>query len=231
MPDGRNRAPEARLFGAPDSVRTGCPRAANGQRVSAVADPSDDHKYEGLFHWKQRRTGDVGLSCSQSMTYAICTRSHGAKWQVTGRCGVLFGAILCLLTTTKPCRHRPDVLRRLMDSQSVEAQKPAMARRVREASIFFPGATAVGFGSLRNGPCPPSQGGETGKIPRMLRRQSCGLRWQAKRDTAFPGSGDSLMHPPVPRSAKAASRFACRRSPKQLRQYPCRAKRGRFFPC
>src|ERR1035441_7023717 len=45
----------------------------------------------------------------------------------------------------------------LMQSQSVEAEKPVMARRVRGASIRFPGGRAVGFGSSRNEPYPPSQ--------------------------------------------------------------------------
>src|ERR1035438_8944629 len=51
----------------------------------------------------------------------------------------------------------------LMQSQSVEAEKPVMARRVRDASICFPGGRAVGFGSLRNEPYPPSQAGKLTK--------------------------------------------------------------------
>ena len=50
MRAGRNRAPEARLFGAPNSVRTGRPNAGNRQRVSVGAEPSDDHECEDPFH-------------------------------------------------------------------------------------------------------------------------------------------------------------------------------------
>jgi hypothetical protein len=45
----------------------------------------------------------------------------------------------------------------LMQSQSVEAEKPIMGRRVRGVSISFPADRAVGFRSLRNEPYPPSQ--------------------------------------------------------------------------
>src|ERR1035441_5782757 len=85
------------------------------------------------------------------------------KMGVVGRCGVLFGAILCLLITTRAFRRRPDALWQLMQSQSVEAETPVMGRRVRGASICFPGSRAVGFGSLRNEPYPPSHAGKLTK--------------------------------------------------------------------
>src|ERR1035438_1114300 len=40
---------------------------------------------------------------------------------VAERCGVLFGAILCLLTTTRPFRHRPDALWLLIQLKPVDS--------------------------------------------------------------------------------------------------------------
>src|ERR1035437_2553383 len=64
----------------------------------------------------------------------------------------------------------------LMQSESVETETPVMARRVRGASICFPGGRAVGFGSLRNGPYPPSQTGKLTKSQgwRDDRAMDCG---------------------------------------------------------
>src|ERR1039457_4868105 len=69
----------------------------------------------------------------------------------------------------------------LMQSQSVEAENPIMARRVREASIRFPGGRAVGFGSLRNRPYPPSPAGKLTKSQgwRDDRGMDCGGKRRA----------------------------------------------------
>src|ERR1035441_1130360 len=84
----------------------------------------------------------------------------------------------------------------LMQSQSVEAEKPIMAQRVRGASIRFPGGRAVGFGSLRNRSYPPSQAGKLTKSQGWRDDRVMGCGGQRNAPPLYLAPAVSFMQPP-----------------------------------
>jgi hypothetical protein len=95
----------------------------------------------------------------------------------------------------------------------VPKTRSAVAPRSHYARITLPPRSG------RNLP-PKLRPGTFANLAGIPRRHKCGLRRQGQCDAAFQCGSDSLMHPPTPCPAKAASRCACRRSPKGLSHPP-----------